>query len=94
MPGELVVSFEQLRHCLSRVQSTPALNQQVQQIDHPGTYPVMTDFRCHAGGELICEHEAAREALRCWGIDRAKLIRPFSREQEQFLSAHREVLRC
>lgn len=29
-PGALVVSFEQLRHCLSRVQRTPALKQQVQ----------------------------------------------------------------
>jgi hypothetical protein len=46
-----------------------------------------------AGGELICEHEAAREALRCWGIDGANLIRPFSRDQEQFLGAHREALR-
>lgn len=46
-----------------------------------------------AGGELICEHEAAREALRCWGIDGANLIRPFSREQEAFLSAHRNALR-
>jgi putative restriction endonuclease len=46
-----------------------------------------------AGGELICEHEAAREALRCWGIDGANLIRPFSREQETFLSAHRNALR-
>jgi putative restriction endonuclease len=31
--------------------------------------------------------------LRCWGIEGANLIRPFSREQEVFLSAHREVLR-
>ncbi|MEI6110287.1 MAG: HNH endonuclease signature motif containing protein, partial [Cyanobium sp. ELA712] len=46
-----------------------------------------------AGGELICEHEAAREALRCWGIDGANLIRPFSRDQERFLEAHREALR-
>jgi len=46
-----------------------------------------------AGGELICEHEAAREALRCWGIDGANLIRPFSRDQELFLRAHREALR-
>ena len=46
-----------------------------------------------AGGELICEHEAAREALRCWGIDGANLIRPFSRDQERFLEAHRQVLR-
>jgi predicted restriction endonuclease len=46
------------------------------------------------GGQLICQHEAAREALRCWGIEGANLIRPFSREQEKFLSAHREVLRC
>jgi hypothetical protein len=46
-----------------------------------------------AGGELICEHEAAREALRCWGVDGANLIRPFSRDQERFLEAHREALR-
>jgi hypothetical protein len=43
--------------------------------------------------KLICEHEAAREALRCWGIDGANLIRPFSRQQERFLEAHREALR-
>jgi putative restriction endonuclease len=28
-----------------------------------------------------------------WGIEGANLIRPFSREQEQFLSAHRQELR-
>ena len=46
-----------------------------------------------ARGELICENGAARDALRCWGIDGANLIRPFSRDQEQFLRAHREALR-
>ncbi|QPN68663.1 HNH endonuclease [Synechococcus sp. CBW1006] len=46
-----------------------------------------------SGGELIWQHEAAGEALRCWGIEGANLIRPFNREQEMFLSAHREVLR-
>ena len=46
-----------------------------------------------SGGQLLCEHEAAREALRCWGIDGANLIRPFNRDQEQFLQAHREALR-
>jgi hypothetical protein len=46
-----------------------------------------------SGGELIWQHEAAGEALRCWGIEGANLIRPFSREQEQFLSAHRQELR-
>ncbi|MFM9100665.1 MAG: HNH endonuclease [Cyanobium sp.] len=46
-----------------------------------------------ASGQLICEHKAAREALRCWGIESANLIRPFSREQEAFLSTHREALR-
>ena len=46
-----------------------------------------------AGGHLLCEHEAAREALRCWGIEGANLIRPFSRDQEQYLQAHRQVLR-
>ena len=45
-------------------------------------------------GQLLCEHEAAREALRCWAIAGSNLIRPFSREQEQFLEAHRQVLRC
>ncbi|MFN9618107.1 MAG: HNH endonuclease [Synechococcaceae cyanobacterium] len=48
-------------------------------------------FDC--GGQLLWEHEAAREALRCWSIDGANLIRPFNREQEQFLQAHREALR-
>ena len=46
-----------------------------------------------ANGLLLCEHEAAREALHCWGIVGANLIRPFSREQEAFLEAHRQVLR-
>jgi hypothetical protein len=46
-----------------------------------------------SGGQLIWQHEAAGEALRCWGIQGVNLIRPFSREQEQFLSAHREALR-
>lgn len=46
-----------------------------------------------SGGELIWQHEAAGEALRCWGIEGANLIRPFSREQEAFLSTHREALR-
>ncbi len=44
-------------------------------------------------GELIWRHEAAGDALRCWGIDGANLIRPFSRDQENFLSVHRESLR-
>ena len=46
-----------------------------------------------SGGELIWQHEAAGETLRCWGIEGANLIRPFSREQEAFLRAHREALR-
>ena len=46
-----------------------------------------------ANGQLLCDHEAARDALRCWGIESANLIRPFSREQERFLQAHREMLR-
>jgi hypothetical protein len=45
------------------------------------------------GGELIWQHEAAGEALRCWGIQRANLIRPFGREQERFMGAHRDALR-
>ena len=44
-------------------------------------------------GELLCEHEIAKEALRCWGIKGANLIRPFNREQESFLKGHREQLR-
>jgi len=45
------------------------------------------------GGELIWHHEAAGEALRCWGIQGANLIRPFGREQERFMAAHRDALR-
>jgi hypothetical protein len=44
-------------------------------------------------GQLIWRHEAAGDALRCWGIDGVNLIRPFSREQERYLSVHRESLR-
>jgi hypothetical protein len=42
---------------------------------------------------VLLENELFREALRCWGIDGANQIRPFSREQERFLEAHRQVLR-
>ena len=45
------------------------------------------------GGELIWLHEAAGEALRCWGIQGANLIRPFRRAQESFMGAHRDALR-
>jgi len=45
------------------------------------------------GGELIWHHEAAGEALRCWGIQGANLIRPFGRQQESFMAAHRDALR-
>ena len=45
------------------------------------------------GGELIWHHEAAEEALRCWGIEGANLIRPFGRQQESFMAAHRDALR-
>jgi putative restriction endonuclease len=44
-------------------------------------------------GELIWRHEAAGEALRCWGIAGANQIKAFSREQEHFLQAHRDALR-
>ena len=44
-------------------------------------------------GQLIWQHEAAGDALRCWGIASANVIRPFSREQEQYLKLHRECLR-
>ena len=47
----------------------------------------------NATGELLCEHEAAKEALRYWGINGANLIRSFNREQESFLKGHREQLR-
>jgi hypothetical protein len=46
-----------------------------------------------ASGALIWQHEAAGEALRCWGIQGANLIRPFGRRQERFMAAHREALR-
>ena len=31
-------------------------------------------------------------ALNCWGIKRAHVLRPFSREQEGFLELHRDGL--
>jgi putative restriction endonuclease len=46
-----------------------------------------------SSGELIWRHEAAGEALDCWGIKRAHVLRPFSREQEGFLELHRCGLR-
>ncbi len=46
-----------------------------------------------AEGALIWQHEAAGEALRCWGIQGANLIRPFGREQERFMAVHRDALR-
>ena len=44
-------------------------------------------------GQLIWQHEAAADALSCWGISSANVIRPFSREQEVFLEQHRRRLR-
>jgi predicted restriction endonuclease len=44
-------------------------------------------------GQLLYEHEAAKEALRCWGVESANLIRPFTRDQETFMAAHRETMR-
>lgn len=44
-------------------------------------------------GQLIWQHEAAGDALSCWGIASANVIRPFSREQEKYLQLHRECLR-
>ena len=44
-------------------------------------------------GQLIWQHEAAGDALRCWGIASANVIRPFSLEQESFLEQHRRHLR-
>jgi hypothetical protein len=38
----------------------------------------------NATGEFLCEHEAAKEALRYWGIKGANLIRSFNREQESW----------
>jgi len=44
-------------------------------------------------GQLIWQHEAAGDALRCWGIEGANVIQTFTREQEQYLQLHRECLR-
>ena len=47
-------------------------------------------------GDLVPKlllHMTAREALCCWGIDGANLIRPFSRELVSFLGAHRQEMR-
>ena len=44
-------------------------------------------------GQLIWQHEAAGDALSCWGISSANVIRPFSRKQEEYLQLHRECLR-
>ena len=44
-------------------------------------------------GHLIWQHEAAGDALRCWGIASVNVIRPFTREQEVFLEQHRQCLR-
>ncbi len=46
-----------------------------------------------ADGQLIWQHDAAGEALRCWGIAGANQVRPFNRAQEAFLAAHRQALR-
>jgi hypothetical protein len=48
-------------------------------------------FDC--SGQLIWQHEAAGEALSCWGISGANRVRPFNREQEDFLESHRQALR-
>jgi len=44
-------------------------------------------------GQLIWQHEAAGDALRCWGIEGANVIQPFTREQEKYLQLHRKCLR-
>jgi len=44
-------------------------------------------------GELIWRHEAAGEALRCWGITGANQIRILSHDQERFMKVHRVSLR-
>jgi hypothetical protein len=44
-------------------------------------------------GQLIWKHDAAGEALHCWGIAGANQVRPFNRAQEAFLAAHRQALR-
>ncbi len=46
-----------------------------------------------SNGQLIWQHEAAGDALHCWGIGGANVIQPFSRKQEQYLQLHRECLR-
>ena len=44
-------------------------------------------------GQLIWQHEAAGDALRCWGIESVNLLLPFSRKQEEYLQLHRKCLR-
>ena len=45
------------------------------------------------GGDLIWRHEAAGEALRCWGINGVNRVKVFTRDQEHFLEVHRDRLR-
>lgn len=42
------------------------------------------------GGELIWQHEAAGQALRCWGIQGGKQIGRFCLEPEAFFCSQRE----
>ena len=44
-------------------------------------------------GQLIWQHEAAGDALRCWGVNGANIIKSFTRGQEAFLQLHRVHLR-
>ena len=44
-------------------------------------------------GELICENKAARKALKTWGIDQAKIIKPLSGKQEAYMQQHRRLLK-
>jgi len=45
------------------------------------------------GGGLLVKNELAREALQLWGATKPVIAKPFRKEQEEFLSLHRERLR-
>jgi len=44
-------------------------------------------------GELICENKAARKALKAWGIDQVKIMKPLSEKQEAYMKQHRRLLK-
>jgi hypothetical protein len=45
------------------------------------------------GGGLLVKNELAKEALQLWGATKPVIAKPFRKEQEEFLSLHRERLR-